>query len=70
MEKDPLYIEDLNMHPQVVERLLKAGEKGDIPIQLSVFGRATPTDANGYRLHVTVWQLALLASPIGTCIRL
>jgi endoglucanase len=34
------------MHPQVVDRLLRAGESASIPIQLSAFGRATPTDAN------------------------
>jgi endoglucanase len=38
------------MHPQVVERLLQAGENGDIPIQLSAFGRATPTDANALQV--------------------
>jgi len=38
------------MHPQVVERLLTPGEKGDIPIQLSAFGRATPTDANALQV--------------------
>ena len=42
----PVVYRGPNMHPQVVERLLKAGETQDIPIQLAAFGRATPTDAN------------------------
>ena len=34
----------------MLTRLLDAGEKGDIPIQLSAFGRATPTDANALQV--------------------
>jgi endoglucanase len=48
--KGPVVYRGPNMHPQVVDRLLNAGEKGDIPIQLSAFGRATPTDANALQV--------------------
>ena len=48
--KGPVVYRGPNMHPQVVERLLQAGENGDIPIQLSAFGRATPTDANALQV--------------------
>jgi endoglucanase len=42
----PVVYRGPNMHPQVVERLLTAGETQNIPVQLAAFGRATPTDAN------------------------
>ena len=48
--KGPVVYRGPNMHPHVVERLLNAGKKGDIPIQLSAFGRATPTDANALQV--------------------
>jgi endoglucanase len=46
----PVVYRGPNMHPQVVERLLQAGNAHAIPIQLSAFGRATPTDANALQV--------------------
>jgi len=46
----PVVYRGPNMHPQVVERLLQAGESHAIPVQLSAFGRATPTDANALQV--------------------
>lgn len=46
----PVVYRGPNMHPQVVERLLQAGEAHTIPVQLSAFGRATPTDANALQV--------------------
>jgi endoglucanase len=42
----PVVYRGPNMNPQVVERLLQAGDTNEIPVQLAAFGRATPTDAN------------------------
>ena len=42
----PVIYRGPNMNPHVVERLLKAAQKADVPYQLAASGRATPTDAN------------------------
>ncbi len=49
--KGPVVYRGPNMHPQVVERLLKAGTQHSIPVQVSAFGRATPTDANALQVN-------------------
>lgn len=61
--KGPVVYRGPNMHPQVVERLLEAGEAKSIPIQLSAFGRATPTDANVLQVNRNGVATGLVSVP-------
>ena len=46
----PVIYRGPNMNPVVVERLLAACDRGDIPYQMGALGRGSPTDANAIQI--------------------
>ena len=67
---DPLYIGDLTCIHRSSSGSFRQARKVIFPFSFQHLDERPRLMQMRYRLHVTVWQLALLASPIGTCIRL
>lgn len=49
--KGPVIYRGPNMNPKVVQLLIQAADKHEIPYQLGASGRATPTDANAIQVN-------------------
>ncbi len=51
------------MNPKVVERLIEAAERHQIPYQLAASGRATGTDANAIQINRAGVATGLVSIP-------
>jgi putative aminopeptidase FrvX len=61
--KGPVIYRGPNMNPKVVELLIQAAEKHQIPYQLGASGRASPTDANAIQVNRAGVAAGLISIP-------
>jgi len=61
--RGPVIYRGPNMNHKVVQRLLDAAERHEIPYQLGASGRATPTDANSIQVNRAGVAAALVSIP-------
>jgi putative aminopeptidase FrvX len=61
--KGPVIYRGPNMNPKVVQLLIQAAEKHEIPYQLGASGRASPTDANAIQVNRAGVAAGLISIP-------
>ncbi len=61
--KGPVIYRGPNMNPRVVQLLIQAADKHEIPYQLGASGRATPTDANAIQVNRSGVAAGLVSIP-------
>ncbi len=59
----PVVYRGPNMNPKVVDKLIEAADRREIPYQLAAIGRATPTDANVMQLSRSGVATSLVSIP-------